>query len=157
MKISAKGIGFVGLPILLFGCLVECIFVCSAGAALVIALVGMAVILRMRQESNQPSKLRVVSTITPVDASKLVPGLALVHIVPVAAADNVLWSPDGRELFFRSGGAVMMVPVRSGPTFRFAKQRTLFRGNYFAIEGHNYQTFEISPDGKRFLMMKIVR
>ena len=76
--------------------------------------------------------------------------------ITTGGADAPLWSPDGRELFFRSGGAVMMVPVISGPAFRFDKQRTLFRGNYFVISGHNYQTFEISPDGKRFLMMKIV-
>ena len=39
MKISARGIGFIGLPILLLGCLVESIFVGSAGVAFMIALV----------------------------------------------------------------------------------------------------------------------
>ena len=77
--------------------------------------------------------------------------------ISTRGADAPLWSPDGRELFFRSSGAVVRVPVISGPTFRFDKQRILFRGNYFAIMGHNYQTFDISPDGKKFLMMKIIR
>ena len=77
--------------------------------------------------------------------------------VSTNGGDAPIWSPNGRELFFRSGGAVVAVHVTTGPTFGFEKQRVLFRGNYLAIEGHNYQTLEISPDGKRFLMLKIVR
>jgi Tol biopolymer transport system component len=68
--------------------------------------------------------------------------------------DAPLWSPDGRELFFRSGGAVVAVSVKTTPTLIYEKQRALFRGNYLAIDGHTIQTLEISPDGKRFLMIK---
>jgi Tol biopolymer transport system component len=68
--------------------------------------------------------------------------------------DAPLWSPDGRELFFRSGGAVVAVPVKTDSAFRFEKQTVLFRGNYLAIDGHTVQTLEIGPDGKRFLMLK---
>ncbi len=71
--------------------------------------------------------------------------------------DAPLWAPDGRELFFRSARAVVAVPVTTRPIFGFGTQRILFRGDYLAIEGHNYQTLEISPDGNRFLMLKIVR
>jgi Tol biopolymer transport system component len=68
--------------------------------------------------------------------------------------DAPLWSPDGRELFFRSGGAVVAVPVKTESAFSFDKQTVLFRGNYLAIDGHIVQTLEISPDGKRFLLLK---
>ncbi len=68
--------------------------------------------------------------------------------------DAPLWSPDGQELFFRSGGAVVGVPVKTDPTFSFQRQQILFRGNYLAIDGHTVQTLEISPDGKRFLLLR---
>lgn len=68
--------------------------------------------------------------------------------------DAPLWSPDGRKLFFRSGGAVVAVPVKTDSGFSFEKQIVLFRGKYLAIDGHTVQTLEISPDGKRFLMLK---
>jgi Tol biopolymer transport system component len=68
--------------------------------------------------------------------------------------DAPLWSPDGHELFFRSGGAVVAVPVKTDSAFGFEKQTVLFRGNYLAIDGHTVQTLEISPDGKRFLLLK---
>jgi eukaryotic-like serine/threonine-protein kinase len=68
--------------------------------------------------------------------------------------DAPLWSPDGRELFFRNRGAVVAVSVKTNPALIFEKQRALFRGNYLAIDGHTIQTLEISPDAKRFLMIK---
>ncbi len=74
--------------------------------------------------------------------------------VPARDADSPLWSPDGRELFYRSGGAVMVVAVETEPAFRFKTPKILFRGDYFAITGHDFQTLEISPDGERFLMIR---
>ncbi len=65
-----------------------------------------------------------------------------------------IWSPDGTELFFRSGDAVsetrpgklMVVPIQTRPSFKAGKPRVLFEG--FPIE------YDISPDGQRFLIMK---
>jgi serine/threonine-protein kinase len=67
---------------------------------------------------------------------------------------NPLWSPDGRELFFRSGDAVMAVPVKTDPTFSFEAPKILFRGTYFYSDRVVGTLWDISPDGKRFLMMK---
>ena len=65
-----------------------------------------------------------------------------------------VWSPDGKELFYRSGNRMMVVPVQTEPTFRQGKAEMLFEGSYvmtqFALE---YQYYDISPDG-RFLMAK---
>jgi serine/threonine-protein kinase len=79
--------------------------------------------------------------------------------VSAAGGDSPLWSPDGRELFYRSGDAVMAVTVKADPTFSLETPRILFRGTYVssgidvrAPEESN--PWDISPDGKRFLMMK---
>ena len=57
------------------------------------------------------------------------------------------WSPDGTELFYRSGDKIMVVPIKTRPTFKAGKPRVLFEG--FPFKGR-----DISPDGQRFLMMK---
>ena len=65
------------------------------------------------------------------------------------------WSPDGRELFYRSGDAAMAVPVDTEPIFKPGKPVALFRGTYAGSGGTTESTYwDISPDGKRFLMVK---
>ena len=65
-----------------------------------------------------------------------------------------LWSPDGRELFYRSGDSVLSVLVKTDPTFNAGAPETLFRGNYVSLSPNGAEPWDISPDGKRFLMMK---
>jgi serine/threonine protein kinase len=76
--------------------------------------------------------------------------------ISTAGGDSPLWSRNGREIFYRSGDVVMAVAVGADPTFKTGKPETLFRGMYIswsALEGH---TWDISLDGKSFLMMKEV-
>jgi Tol biopolymer transport system component len=72
--------------------------------------------------------------------------------------DSPLWSPSGRELFYRNGDAVMAVSVKTAPTFSLETPRTLFRGTYvsnvFVVGNPDFTTWDVSPDGDRFLMMK---
>jgi hypothetical protein len=68
-----------------------------------------------------------------------------------------LWSPDGKMLFYRGGGSVMAVPVESEPTFKCGKPQVLFRDTYVPYSLENPYTWDISPDGKRFLMLKAVQ
>ena len=67
-----------------------------------------------------------------------------------------LWSPDGRELFYRSGDVTMSVDVETDPVFKPGHPKILFRGNYLSdpltVGGPAY--WDIHPDGKRFLMIK---
>ena len=49
---------------------------------------------------------------------------------------NPLWSPDGRELFYRNGDSVMAVAVQTEPTFKAGKPKLLFRGAYFLVADH---------------------
>ena len=71
-----------------------------------------------------------------------------------------MWSPNGQELFYRNGDEIVAVPVTSGPAFRVGNPKALFQGSYVPAN-HVYGNLElspwdISPDGKRFLMMKEV-
>jgi serine/threonine protein kinase len=74
--------------------------------------------------------------------------------VSTSGGDTPLWSPDGRVLFYLNDGAVMGVPVETGPTFKAGKPETLFRGTYVRMTTNDGQPWDIHPDGKRFLMMK---
>jgi serine/threonine-protein kinase len=67
-----------------------------------------------------------------------------------------LWSPDGRELFYLTGNtdAVMAVGVETDPAFRAGKPQLLFRGKYVGPLPDDGVPWDISPDGRRFLMMK---
>jgi Tol biopolymer transport system component len=66
-----------------------------------------------------------------------------------------VWSRDGRELFFFAATEELMgVTVGPGPAWsasapRQVAPRGYFRGNFAAAS-----TYDVSPDGKRFLMIK---
>ena len=62
-----------------------------------------------------------------------------------------LWSRDGAELFFQSGRALMQVLITATATFHAGTPTKLFEHSYFgALE----RMYDISPDGKRFLLIK---
>ncbi len=70
--------------------------------------------------------------------------------------NSPLWSPDGRELFYRNGDATLAVDVETGPAFTHGNPRVLFRGTYLSgnILKVTSTPWDIGPDGKRFLMIK---
>ena len=71
---------------------------------------------------------------------------------PVSAGGGFLprWSRDGRELFYLTGDAVAAVTIR--PDGSFGAPRRLFdRANFFTPR---LRCYDISPDGKRFLMIQ---
>ena len=66
-----------------------------------------------------------------------------------------VWSPDGSELFYRSGDKLMVVSVQTEPTFSPGRPRVLFEGSYLSTQiSPGLQYYDISPDGQRFLMIK---
>jgi len=70
--------------------------------------------------------------------------------IPVSTGGGSLprWSRDGKELFYVTGDAVVVVAVR--PDGSFGPPRKLFdRSNYL----FRY-AYDVSPDGKRFLMIR---
>jgi serine/threonine-protein kinase len=78
------------------------------------------------------------------------------HLVSNSGGNSPLWSPDGRELFYRNGDATMAVPVETDPTFIPGNPKILFQGRYLCdISPIGDQTpWDINPDDGRFLMIK---
>jgi serine/threonine protein kinase len=76
--------------------------------------------------------------------------------VSTNGGNSPLWSPDGRELFYRSGDATVAVTVETEPTFNPGNPEVLFRGPYYSpgSEQLTFTQWDISPDGKQFLMIK---
>jgi eukaryotic-like serine/threonine-protein kinase len=72
--------------------------------------------------------------------------------------DSPLWSPDDRELFYRNGDAVMSVRVRMDPGFSVEASKVIFNGSYVSYSASGFSSelnpWDISLDGKRFLMIK---
>jgi WD40 repeat protein len=72
--------------------------------------------------------------------------------------EQPVWSlPDGKELFYRSGNKMMVVPIQTGEgSLTRGKPEVLFEGSYVSTHSAStgVQYYDISPDGQRFLMMK---
>jgi serine/threonine-protein kinase len=73
--------------------------------------------------------------------------------VSTNGGDSPLWSPDGRELFYRSGDSFIAVDVETEPAFNPGKSEVLFRGVYYS-DSPGYTFWDIHPDGDRFLLIK---
>jgi serine/threonine-protein kinase len=63
------------------------------------------------------------------------------------------WSRDGRELFYyQLPGKIVAVPIHPGPTFAADTPHVVVNGRYEAPQ--DGRTYDVSSDGKRFLMIK---
>jgi Tol biopolymer transport system component/tRNA A-37 threonylcarbamoyl transferase component Bud32 len=67
-----------------------------------------------------------------------------------------LWARNGQELFYVAlDGALMRVAVERGPSWRNGTPAKLFDNTYaWAIAGIDGPSYDISPDGRRFLAIK---
>jgi serine/threonine-protein kinase len=72
--------------------------------------------------------------------------------VSSAGGMRPLWARNGRELFYESAGGLMRVALTIGATLDPGTPSRLFDGPYFynVLE----RMFDVSPDGRRFLMIK---
>ena len=63
------------------------------------------------------------------------------------------WAPDGQRVVFgaKREGQLMAVPVQTEPSFTPGKAELVFERDYFASMR---PTYDASPDGQRFLMIK---
>jgi serine/threonine protein kinase len=69
-----------------------------------------------------------------------------------------LWSPNGRELFFRNRDDLLAADIAKGAVLEAGRPRVLFsRRNPSGGSGIRYDViaqYAVSPDGQRFLMSK---
>ena len=65
-----------------------------------------------------------------------------------------LWARSGRELFYRQGSQVWAVDIESGPGLSTGKPHLLFEQSGYASWGA-VRDWDVSPDGKRFLMVRL--
>jgi hypothetical protein len=67
-----------------------------------------------------------------------------------------VWSPDGRELFYRIGTRMMVASIQTSPVFRSSRPRELFEGSY--LSGSEIAaiatSYDVAPDGEHFLMIE---
>ena len=71
-------------------------------------------------------------------------------------ANSPIWSPDGREVFYLSeDGFAMAVSMETKPEISFGTPRVLFKNKYLGLTISSGTPWDIHPDGKRFLMIKL--
>lgn len=81
--------------------------------------------------------------------------------ISTAYGSEPIWSPGGRELFYRSYTEAseqlyMSAAIRSLSPFRVDPPRVMFRaspGEYDATTPT--RSWDVSPDGKRFVLMRV--
>jgi hypothetical protein len=74
--------------------------------------------------------------------------------VSIGGGTQPRWSRDGRQLFYVSTvNELMSVEVDGrGPRFEAKTPRTLFRVNLFSGPRQGYCSYDVAPDGRRFLV-----
>jgi serine/threonine-protein kinase len=76
--------------------------------------------------------------------------------IPVSTQGGTqpVWNPSGKELFYRDGSRMFVVDVSTTPELTLSKPRLLFDQNYGFGAGLTIATYDVSPDGQRFVMIK---
>ena len=76
--------------------------------------------------------------------------------VSIGGGTRPLWRQDGRELFYYvEPGTIMAVPITPGANLTLGRPAVVVKGPY-ASPGYNGRHYDVSPDGKRFLLLKDV-
>ena len=64
-----------------------------------------------------------------------------------------LWSPDGKQLYFDNSSRMFSVAVQTQPTFSAANPAALPIRGFVQGQGNNRRQYDMTPDGKQFIMM----
>jgi len=72
------------------------------------------------------------------------PSMATSRLISRDGGSEPRWAHSGRELFYKSGDQLMVVPVTPGPTLTLGVPRALF----------NRQQYDVAPDDRQFVMIK---
>ena len=73
--------------------------------------------------------------------------------VSVGGGRHHLWGPDSRELFYvRGDDSAVVATVDPGPPFSITSRRTLFSVEGILGTAEDHTSWDIHPDGTRFLL-----
>ena len=76
--------------------------------------------------------------------------------VSTGGGTRPLWRQDGRELFYYvEPGTIMAVPITPGADLTLGRPAVVVKGPY-ASPTNSGRHYDVSPDGKRFLLLKDV-
>ena len=85
-----------------------------------------------------------------------------VYAIPISGGERVtvsidggtgpVWSPDGKELFYRAGDFLMSAEIKSMSPFSLGERRKLI--DVSAFESMYFHEFDVSADGKQFLFIR---
>src|SRR5437867_3827561 len=81
------------------------------------------------------------------------PGPGEKWTISAGGGTEPVWPRNARQLFYRSGNAMMVVDVATGPTFGVGKPRRLFEKPYERSTAF-WANYDVSADGERLLMVK---
>lgn len=77
------------------------------------------------------------------------PDLARKWQISADGGSEPMWTPTGRQLFYRNGDSMMVADVDTQPSFRLRAARELFVGSFVRGTG----SYDVAADG-RFLMIR---
>jgi serine/threonine-protein kinase len=78
------------------------------------------------------------------------PGPGRKYPISTHGGTDPVWSPSGRELFYRQGDDLMAVPVARTPEFSAGRPQRQFHLRF--DRGDNGPNYDVSPDGRWFIM-----
>jgi eukaryotic-like serine/threonine-protein kinase len=103
--------------------------------------------------SNESGKLQVYAQAFPGPGAKI-------QLSTEGGTDPV-WKKTGGELYYRNGDSMMMVAVSTTSTFSAGRPQELWTGHYSrgmssscGAPGATSSNYDVTADGKRFLMIK---
>jgi hypothetical protein len=92
---------------------------------------------------------------------KAFPGPGPKGQVSTDGGTDPVWRRDGRELFYRNGDSMMVVPVLKGPGFSTGRPEELWKAGYShgmssscGGPGLTSSNYDVTADGQRFLMVR---
>ena len=81
------------------------------------------------------------------------PSISSTRLVSIGGGNEPRWARNGRELFYKSGGRLMVVDVLPGATFTPGTPRALFSLSGYRA-ARNRAQYDVAPDDRRFLMIR---
>ena len=66
------------------------------------------------------------------------------------------WARNGHELFYREGNKRMVVQTSTDPLLIIGKPKLLFEGDFVTSPGTR-ANYDVTPDGRRFIMLREVK